>query len=233
MATKMPTFSRLAELFRRLPVFHGVTDEEIERLLKICHSTTFLAGEAICAQGEPSDRMFICLAGEVEIRTDKAGVIHVMRPVEVFGEMGVVTEQPRSASAVAKTDCTLLMIHKRDFDVLILHSQRIGMVMLRNIAKALSQRLADANAKVEALTRAQAPAPAGPIHRFTPGVAPVPIPPSGIGMKTSVPAPVQAFAPAPVPVPQVPAGPSPTPLGEGFEFPPDPADAKKTAPPGA
>lgn len=224
MATKMPTFTRLAELFRRLPVFHGVTDDEIERLLKICHSTTFLAGEAICAQGEASDRMFICLAGEIEIRTDKAGVIHVMKSGELFGEMGVVTEQPRSASAVAKSDCTLLMVHKRDFDVLVLHSQRIGMVMLRNIAKSLSQRLNDANARIDLLTRSQAPTLVSP--RTSAASPPVPIPPSGIAMRPQTSAPASVPVP-PATIPTVPAAPPESPLGEGFEFPPDPSQAQK------
>ena len=60
--------------------------------------------------------------------------------------MGVITETPRSATAIAADESRLLLIEKFDFDVLLGKNPRLGYVIMRNVVKNLSERLRQANA---------------------------------------------------------------------------------------
>lgn len=64
----------------------------------------FSAGQPIFAEGEPGDVMYAVLQGEVEIRR-QGQVLGTVRNGGIFGEMALLDEQPRSAAAVAKSDC--------------------------------------------------------------------------------------------------------------------------------
>jgi CRP/FNR family transcriptional regulator, cyclic AMP receptor protein len=76
------------------------------------------AGTTIFAQGEPGDQMYIVLAGELDLQrggrtfeTTSAGAI--------VGEMAVIEKAPRSASAIAKTNCRLVPIDERRFEFIV------------------------------------------------------------------------------------------------------------------
>jgi CRP/FNR family transcriptional regulator, cyclic AMP receptor protein len=95
------------------------------------------AGTTIFTQGEPGDQMYIVLAGEVDLQrggrtfeTASAGAI--------IGEMALIDKAPRSASAIAKTNCRLVPIDEKRFEFLVeerpffaLHVMRVLVDRLR------------------------------------------------------------------------------------------------------
>jgi len=75
----------------------------------------FREGNVIFHEGEIGDCAYIIESGAVEISTRCAGeklVLAVRRTGEIFGEMAIVDNKPRSASAVAAEDCQLLILSK-------------------------------------------------------------------------------------------------------------------------
>jgi len=70
----------------------------------------YAAGEIIFAQGQPGDVMYVVKEGEVEIRLGKK-VVDTIGPEGFFGEMALIDDAPRSASAVAKTNCKLSAVN--------------------------------------------------------------------------------------------------------------------------
>ncbi len=71
------------------------------------------AGETIVREGEQGDRAYIIVAGECDVRkesTNGAEVLRSLGPGDVFGEMAIMTEGPRTATVVARTATTVLVV---------------------------------------------------------------------------------------------------------------------------
>jgi cAMP-dependent protein kinase regulator len=86
------------------------------------------AGETIVRRGGPADRFFILVEGEAVVTTDEAGEgepIHSLGPGQVFGEVAILRDQPRSATVRAKTDTKLLALERDTFRDLIAQSMEI------------------------------------------------------------------------------------------------------------
>jgi CRP/FNR family transcriptional regulator len=109
----------------------------------------YLAGDQIFAEGSPGDLMYVILEGEVEILKAAAGgsakVLSTLGKGEFFGEMALIDDSPRSASAVAKTEAKLLGMNESVLDSYILTNPEFATKMIRNLAK----RLRGANKLIE------------------------------------------------------------------------------------
>jgi len=102
----------------------------------------FPAGTTIFAQGTPGDVMFVVLDGEVEIRGESE-VFEVIGPGDILGEMALIDSQPRSASAVAKSDCRLAPVDEKRFQFLVQETPLFSLQVMR----VLVERLRRMNAK--------------------------------------------------------------------------------------
>jgi CRP-like cAMP-binding protein len=109
------------------------------------------SGQAIFQQGDPGTAMFALLAGQVRIVVGGGdGREHVLRvagPGEVFGEVAVLDGQPRTADAVAATNCRLLVLERRR--LLSLMEQQPSLAV--NLLAVLCDRLRSTSTQVEGL----------------------------------------------------------------------------------
>jgi CRP/FNR family cyclic AMP-dependent transcriptional regulator len=106
---------------------------------------SFSANDTIFQKGDPRTVMYVVKEGDVEIRLgDK--VVEVVGADGVFGEMAMVDGQPRTASAVARTDCKLVPIDQRRFQFLIQETPYFAIEVMR----LLVERLRRVNQLVEA-----------------------------------------------------------------------------------
>ncbi len=120
----------------------------------------FKAGEYVFREAERGSEMFIIQEGKVEILKKVGGAERRLATLEegdFFGEMAILEDQPRSASARAATDCALLRIDSTTFDQMVRHHPEIPVRMLRK----LSARLREASPHVDV------DAPSGTIQRST------------------------------------------------------------------
>ena len=101
---------------------------------------TFEPGEYIFSEGETGKSMFSILEGTVEIRT-KDKTVYTAGPGEILGEMSLIDNKPRSATAVAKSQCRLALIDEKRFDFLIQQTP----MFINQIMKALTDRLRHMN----------------------------------------------------------------------------------------
>jgi CRP-like cAMP-binding protein len=92
-------------ILRRVPILGAVPDDALVKLAAASHLTTVDKGEILFVESEPSTRMFVVLSGRVRIfRNSEAGAELVLShtgPGESIGELSVIDELPRSASAQA------------------------------------------------------------------------------------------------------------------------------------
>jgi CRP-like cAMP-binding protein len=90
----------------------------------------------IMREGEAGIFMYVVVDGAVRI-TVKDSVVEVVRPGGVFGEMALVDQSKRAATASAATDCNLLSINRNDFLALIKSNPAFGVSLLRALANRL------------------------------------------------------------------------------------------------
>ncbi|MFH1086260.1 MAG: Crp/Fnr family transcriptional regulator [Chloroflexota bacterium] len=104
---------RLAAL-RQIPLCAGLREAALAALARASALKRVAQGEHIFLQGDPADTIFFVCSGAVGIVLSSADgqelVINEMRPGDCLGELGVLTRQPRSASAVARSDGQLVAI---------------------------------------------------------------------------------------------------------------------------
>jgi len=98
--------------------------------------TTFTAGQRIFSQGEQGQVMFIILSGKVEIRSNN-NLLMTLEEGELFGEMALVDKSPRSADAIALTDCELEEINERSFLFRVGETPFFALKIMRTLAARL------------------------------------------------------------------------------------------------
>ncbi len=105
-------------------------------------SCTFSAGDIVFSEGQDGAEMYIIQSGEVEIlkQTDGEQVrLALLEEGDFFGEMAILEDLPRTASARAATDCALVRIDRGTFDQLVRHDPEIAVRMLRKLSFRLRQ----------------------------------------------------------------------------------------------
>ncbi|MGZ5428615.1 MAG: cyclic nucleotide-binding domain-containing protein [Thermoanaerobaculia bacterium] len=126
---------------------------------------TYKAGASVIKEGESGHEMFVVESGSVEVfrgRGPKERRLSLLEAGDFFGEMALLDDQPRSASARAATDCRLLVIDATTLDEMLRHHPEVAVRMLRNLASRLraeSARADRAGAAQGAASAEPAPAP--------------------------------------------------------------------------
>jgi CRP-like cAMP-binding protein len=110
----------------------------------------FSAGTVLFQEGDVGKEMFVVHSGAVTLTKkykDREAVLAIVPPGEFFGEMAIVNNRPRSATATVKEDSWLLVIDSRTFEAMIRGKTEIAVRMI----KAMAARLEQANLQIELL----------------------------------------------------------------------------------
>jgi CRP-like cAMP-binding protein len=120
-----------------LPGFSGIPADEMRELEAIMLAETHAAGATIFHEGEEAGAFYIVMAGQVSILKEMWGgrTLDELGPGQFFGEMGVIEEGPRCASAKAVTDVSLLKIRGDDFRELLARSPAFAMRVMATISR--------------------------------------------------------------------------------------------------
>ena len=106
----------MIDALRSAPLFAGLSDDDLERLMSGASEETRAAGSSLFEEGDEGDRACLILEGELEVvkKTGHREVLLAVRGVgEVIGEMALLDAAPRMATVRAKTDVRLLSIPKQ------------------------------------------------------------------------------------------------------------------------
>jgi CRP-like cAMP-binding protein len=138
-------------ILRGSHLFAAMPPDALEILAASMKEVQAASGEAIFRQMDEGSGLFAILAGQVRIvigGTDgREHVLRLLGPSEMFGEISVLDGRPRSADAIAVTNCRLLLLERRNLLALIASqpSVAIGLIAL------LCERLRDTSAQIEGL----------------------------------------------------------------------------------
>ncbi|UZP68089.1 cyclic nucleotide-binding domain-containing protein [Desulfovibrio mangrovi] len=137
------------------PVFPD--PDKLPLLMSYLEKMSFTSKEHIFRQGDTADAMYFIEQGMITIQLEldgrKTTRVKKMGPGTVFGEMGIYTNAPRSASAVAEGTCVLYRLSRTTLDQLQLKEPLLTSALHRFVVNLLSQRVSDANHHVMDLLR--------------------------------------------------------------------------------
>ncbi len=126
-------------------LFRELAPNEMERVLSISKEKRVKKNEVVFKEGDIGDAFYLIVTGSVRISTLVPGVgeeaLTVLGEGEYFGEMALIDDAPRSASAIANDDGMLLCIGKDDFRKLLEQQTDIAYKLLWVFTKTLSARL--------------------------------------------------------------------------------------------
>jgi small-conductance mechanosensitive channel len=155
----------LAERLGAIDLFAGFDDVERLRLAEICRERLFGAGERIVRQGDAGQSMFVLLEGRVRVTLEPSGQeVAVTTAGGFFGEMSMLTGDPRTATVTALDDAVLLEITSDRFrDLAVRRASLVEQVSA--VVSARRQGLIEAKAAADG-ARASAPAPQSLLSRI-------------------------------------------------------------------
>lgn len=145
--------SPIADVLTRVPIFANLSKRELLSIDRILHRREYLPDEIIFRQGEPGMGMYVVQHGRVAIITEPQNQqLYEMQEGDFFGEVALLDEGPRSATAIARTSCTLLGFFQPDLFDLINRNPRLGVKVVLSVAKHVGVRLRQADDWVTALS---------------------------------------------------------------------------------
>ncbi|MCX5783786.1 MAG: cyclic nucleotide-binding domain-containing protein [Elusimicrobia bacterium] len=128
------------KFLEKLPIFGGLTYNDITHLMGVLEERTYLKDEVLFAEGDIGRALFIVISGSVTlVKADKP--LAEVKPGEKFGEMALLEEMPRSAAAKAVEKTQVYLLYKNRLDALIYKHPHIAVVILHYLARTLSARL--------------------------------------------------------------------------------------------
>jgi CRP-like cAMP-binding protein len=153
--------SQEAEMLRKVPLFSGLSASELKLLAFTSELHCFAPGETLMRQGDPADCAYVVLEGEVDIVAETGSgdfVIAVLGRNSVPGEIGVLTDAPRTATVRAKGAVQALRISPEVFLRLASGRPERALHVMRQLSAHIANDLRALASLKEELQKAQAAA---------------------------------------------------------------------------
>src|SRR5713226_4953306 len=130
MATTVST-----AVLKAVPLFASFPEDQLRMLTTMVARRSATRSTTIMAGGDATDSLYIVLSGRLKVMmSDSDGkevILSILGPGEFFGEMGLIDDEPRSASVVTIEPCELLQLAKRDFKKCMAENFEMTQAVLR------------------------------------------------------------------------------------------------------
>ena len=124
------------ELLKRVPLLHGLGRREIEEVGRLAEEVDVPAGKVLMREGETGREFYVVVDGSVAI--DRGGErLRTMENGDFFGEIALLAEGPRTATATTEGPAKLLVLGHREFHSLMDRFPAIRTCVLEALAKRI------------------------------------------------------------------------------------------------
>ena len=140
-----PRNQALGEILQSVPLFHELTPKELRILERVVHIRTYLPAETVFIEDEPGAGMYVIRSGRVDIvlqhQSEKPMLLAELETGDFFGEMALLGDSARSATAVVREQSDLIgFFHPDLLEIINLHPG-MGAKISFGLARTLSERL--------------------------------------------------------------------------------------------
>ena len=136
MATNKATTKQLTAVLGAVPLFEGLTKKQLRKVTDLADVGRFMAGARLVKQGDIGDSFYVVLTGQAKVVVSGRTVNRLL-PGEHFGEISLLDGKPRTASVVAETEMTLVIITQKDFLGLLAKDPEITLSLLEGMARTV------------------------------------------------------------------------------------------------
>lgn len=122
---------RFVERLRSVDILAPLSEAELGELFRSMSLVRKQAGELLYSKGEPGEELYIVLSGEVSLVDEEGRVSRSVGPGGFFGEVSLLTGDPRSAGARVEEEAELLAVGREVFGRLLLSNPSLALEMSR------------------------------------------------------------------------------------------------------
>jgi CRP-like cAMP-binding protein len=148
------------DILSNLEIFSDLNQKQLAKIVGVCKEKEYSKNEVIFLENSPSKEFYIIVLGKVDIQLDpdlirggkkehKSHTIVTLKKGQSFGEVALVDQGLRSASAVVASDkCKVLVISREDFMNLLQEDIQMGFYVMQNLAADLCFKIRNTNLMV-------------------------------------------------------------------------------------
>ncbi|MFY0571761.1 NAD-binding protein [Archangium lansingense] len=128
----------LAELLRKVDFLAPLNDEQLASVARGADYIRKETGESLFKKGDAGESFYVVVSGEMNLLAEGGRLVEVVKPGGFFGEIALLTGEPRATTAMAATACELAAVGREDFQGMVMANPTVALEMSR----ILGQRLA-------------------------------------------------------------------------------------------
>jgi CRP-like cAMP-binding protein len=126
------------QALKGVPLFEGLSRRELVQLERVCEDLEVEQGTVLCREGEVGREFFVLVDGKVQVARKGRRVV-TLTGGDFLGEIALLTELPRTATATAETPVRLFVLTPREFHAVLDQNRNVE----RKVLWALARRLAE------------------------------------------------------------------------------------------
>tara|TARA_E500000331_G_scaffold37354_1_gene31147 strand:- start:284 stop:769 length:486 start_codon:yes stop_codon:yes gene_type:complete len=143
---KSNNINPIIKILANVPIFEHLTEKELSEVVRLTHERTYKKDEHVFKKLAPAEGMYVILDGGVLITdSDSETVFATLESGDFFGELALLDEEPRSASAISTMPSRLIGFFRTDLLTLMKRSPELGNKILLNLSRVLGERLRRTN----------------------------------------------------------------------------------------
>ncbi len=126
--------NKMIQILKNIPFFSQLPDADLQAIIEKIQMQYFPADHVIFNAGDPGDLMYIIKRGKVQVIRNNT-ILAVLSNNQFFGEMALVSDEPRNASVKTVTDLEVLTLRKEDFKRLLSTNPSIASIVSYEVVK--------------------------------------------------------------------------------------------------
>ena len=140
-----PEFGRRRKFLQRVSLFQGISRREFGHLFQTLVCRSYGPGEILFHEGDAGRALFILESGHVEVsrkaKKEGSARMAVLNPGDYFGEISLLDERPRTATAAAMEPVVVYLLYKAELEKMMKSAPHIGAAIMTHLATLLAARL--------------------------------------------------------------------------------------------
>ena len=142
----------ILSVLSKIPIFKNLSPKELKEVGRLIHDRRYKKDESIFKKMAPAEGMYVIIEGKVEIKDPENGFIFAtLGSGDFFGELALLDEEPRTATAVSMEPSKLVAFFKTDLLTLMDRNPKTGNKIMLDLSRVLGERLRRTNLELSKL----------------------------------------------------------------------------------